>query len=155
VKKWYGRWLEDELQPDGSIIRIHRSEVLGDKSGFPTKRLAAINSPIYKAKPTANFEDFAEKNKVMIHHERSGCIFAGPVPSFCAKVFTSGRGTPSRSRCGHEAITSNFAPVARDITLPCELWLSNGFASYFVVGKTEWLMMKTNIWPCSPGVVLP
>jgi len=40
VKKWYGRWLEDELQPDGSIIRIHRSEILGDKSEFPTKRLA-------------------------------------------------------------------------------------------------------------------
>lgn len=40
VKKWYGRWLEDELQQDGSIIRIHRSEVLGDKSEFPTKRLA-------------------------------------------------------------------------------------------------------------------
>jgi integrase len=82
VKKWYGRWLEDELQPDGSIIRIHRSEVLGDKSEFPTKRLAqreldrrlaAINSPIYKAKPSASFEDFAEKwkSKVMIHHEGS------------------------------------------------------------------------------------
>ena len=82
VKKWYGRWLEDELQPDGSIIRIHRSEVLGDKSEFPTKRLAqreldrrlaTINSPIYKAKPSASFEDFAEKwkSKVMIHHEGS------------------------------------------------------------------------------------
>lgn len=82
VKKWYGRWLEDEIQPDGSIIRVHRSDVLGDKSEFPTKRLAqreldrrlaAINSPIYKAKPTANFEDFAEKwkGKIMIHHEGS------------------------------------------------------------------------------------
>jgi integrase len=82
VKKWYGRFLEDELQPDGSIIRIHRSEVLGDKSEFPTKRLAqreldrrlaAINNPIYKAKPSANFEDFVEKwkGKIMIHHEGS------------------------------------------------------------------------------------
>src|SRR5208283_1454395 len=58
VKKWYGHWLEDELQPDGSIFRIHRSEILGDKSEYPTKRLAqreldrrlaAINSPIYRA----------------------------------------------------------------------------------------------------------
>jgi hypothetical protein len=82
VKKWYGRWLEDELQLDGSVIRIHRSEILGDKSEFPTKRLAqreldrrlaAINSPIYKAKPTARFEDFAEKwkSKVSIHYEGS------------------------------------------------------------------------------------
>jgi len=35
-----------------------------------------------------------------------------------------------------------------------ELWLSNGFASSFGVGKTELLMMKTNILPRSPGVVL-
>jgi len=87
VKKWYGRFLEDELQPDGSIIRIHRSEVLGDKSEFPTKRLAqreldrrlaTINNPIYKAKPSANFEDFAEKwkGKIMIHHV-TRCLVAG------------------------------------------------------------------------------
>ena len=64
VKKWYDRWLEDELQPDGSVIRLHRSEILGDKSEFPTKRLAqreldrrlaAINSPISGARrPTHN-----------------------------------------------------------------------------------------------------
>jgi hypothetical protein len=35
-----------------------------------------------------------------------------------------------------------------------ELSLSNGFASYFGVGKTELLTMKTNILPRSPGVVL-
>ena len=25
---WIGRWLEDEIQPDGTIRRVHRSEVL-------------------------------------------------------------------------------------------------------------------------------
>jgi len=36
----------------------------------------------------------------------------------------------------------------------CERWLANGFASYFVVGKTGLPMMRTNIWPRSPGAAL-
>ena len=81
VKKWYGRWLEDELQPDGSIIRIHRSEILGDKSEFPTKRLAqreldrrlaAINNPIYKAKPTARVRGLCGEVEKQSHDSPRG-----------------------------------------------------------------------------------
>ncbi|MGA3212050.1 MAG: hypothetical protein ABSD20_12150 [Terriglobales bacterium] len=81
-KVWVGRWLEDEIQPDGSIERIHKSEVLGSLKDFPTKRLAqreldarvsVINSPTYRARPTATFKELAEKWKtlVMVNHEDS------------------------------------------------------------------------------------
>jgi transposase len=75
----------------------------------------------------------------------NGSIFAGPAPSFYAKAFTNGRGTPSRTRCGHEAITNNCAAGARDTTPRCERWPSNGFAWYFVVGKMGLPMMRPNI----------
>ncbi|MGB8478185.1 MAG: site-specific integrase [Acidobacteriaceae bacterium] len=77
-----GRWLEDEIQPDGSIKRVHRSEVLGTQKDFPTKRLAkreldghvaVVNSPSYRARPTATFRELTEKWKalVMCNHEES------------------------------------------------------------------------------------
>ena len=53
VKKWYGRWLEDELQLDGSIIRIHRSEVLGDKSEFRPSVSHNANSIVAWRRSTA------------------------------------------------------------------------------------------------------
>src|ERR1035437_2109424 len=81
-KVWVGRWLEDEIQPDGTIERIHKSEVLGSLKDFPTKRLAqreldgrvsVVNSPTYRARPTATFNDLAEKWKmlVMVNHAES------------------------------------------------------------------------------------
>ena len=77
-----GRWLDDEIQTDGIVVRRHRAEVLGTKAEFPTKRLAqreldrrlsTVNSPTYRARPTATFKDFAErwKAQVMIHHSLS------------------------------------------------------------------------------------
>src|ERR1700739_211203 len=39
-KVWIGRWLEDELQTDGTVVRRHKSDVLGTLKQFPTKRLA-------------------------------------------------------------------------------------------------------------------
>ncbi len=79
---WVGRWLEDEIQPDGTIERVHKSEVLGSLKDFPTKRLAqreldgrvsVVNSPTYRARPTATFNDLAEKWKmlVMVNHAES------------------------------------------------------------------------------------
>jgi integrase len=74
-KVWIGRWLDDELRPDGSVIRHHRAEKLGTKAEFPTKRLAQreldrrlaiVNNPTYKARPTASFSDFAERWKVQV-----------------------------------------------------------------------------------------
>src|SRR6266853_1299854 len=37
----------------------------------------------------------------------------GPARSFCVKVFTNGQVTPSGTRCGHEATTSNNEARAR------------------------------------------
>ena len=77
---WIGRWLEDEIQPDGMTRRVHRAEVLAafkleDAERLsiphcPTKRLAlrelqlrldTVNSPCYRARPTATFEQFAAR----------------------------------------------------------------------------------------------
>jgi integrase len=74
--------LEDEIQPDGSLHRRHKSEVLGTLKDFPTKRLAqreldirlaVVNTTTYRASPTALFTDFAErwKVKVMCNHKPS------------------------------------------------------------------------------------
>jgi integrase len=81
-KVWVGRWLEDEVQPDGTIKRVHKSDVLGSLKDYPTKRLAqreldarvaVVNSPTYRARPTATFQQLAEKWKllVMVNHEDS------------------------------------------------------------------------------------
>ena len=81
-KVWVGRWLDDEIQPDGSIHRRHKSEVLGTLKDFSTKRLAqreldrrlaVVNSPVYRARPTARFNEMTDrwKAKVMPNHEVS------------------------------------------------------------------------------------
>ena len=81
-KVWVGRWLEDVILPNGTIKRVHRSEVLGSVKDFPTMRLAqreldgrvaVVNSPNYRARPTATFNQLAEKWKmlVMVNHEDS------------------------------------------------------------------------------------
>ena len=81
-KVWIGRWLEDELPSDGSVVRRHKTEVLGTLKAFPTKRLAqreldarvaVVNSPTYRARPTATFQELAERWKVLVmrNHEDS------------------------------------------------------------------------------------
>ena len=54
---WVGRWLED-VEENGKITRLHKSEVIGTKKDFPSKRLAEreldirlsrINSTTYHA----------------------------------------------------------------------------------------------------------
>src|SRR5262245_29532264 len=61
---WIGRWREDVIQSDGTIIRPYKWEVLGTIGDYPTRRLAlralearlsTINSPTYRARPTAMF----------------------------------------------------------------------------------------------------
>lgn len=68
-KVWVGRWLDDVVE-DGLIRRVHRSEVLGTQRDYPTRklalraleeRLAVINSPTYRARPTATFKQFAAR----------------------------------------------------------------------------------------------
>jgi integrase len=67
---WIGRWREDVIQPDGSIARPYKCEVLGKLEDYPTRKLAlralearlsTINSPTYRARPTAAFADFANR----------------------------------------------------------------------------------------------
>jgi len=78
---WVGRWREDVIE-NGQIRRIERSEVLGSKSDFPTKRLAlrelekrlaVINDPRYRARPTATFTEFASRweSLVLVQHKLS------------------------------------------------------------------------------------
>ena len=56
---WIGRWREDVVQPDGTITRPYKWEVLGTTRDYPTRKLAlralearlsTINSPTYRAR---------------------------------------------------------------------------------------------------------
>lgn len=67
---WIGRWREDVIQADGRITRPYKWEVLGTIEDYPTRKLAlralearlsTINSPTYRARPTAAFADFANR----------------------------------------------------------------------------------------------
>jgi len=67
---WKGRWREDVMQPDGTITRPYKWEVLGTIQDYPTRKLAlralearlsTINSPTYRARPTATFAEFANR----------------------------------------------------------------------------------------------
>jgi len=64
------------------VVRRHKSEVLGSLKEYPTKRLAqreldarvsVVNSPTYRARPTASFRDLAERWKLLVmpNHEDS------------------------------------------------------------------------------------
>src|SRR3974390_932563 len=59
---WVGRWREGVIQPDGTIKRQYKWEVLGTIQDYPARKLAlraletrlsTINSPTYRARPTA------------------------------------------------------------------------------------------------------
>jgi integrase len=82
VVLWIGRWREDIITPSGEVKRVRKSEVLGTKKDYPTKRLAlraledkltAINDPSYKATPTITFRNFAQKwtDTVLAQHDKS------------------------------------------------------------------------------------
>ena len=67
---WRGRWREDVIQPNGSITRTYIWETLGTTQDYPTRKLAlraleaclsTINSPTYRARPTATFAEFANR----------------------------------------------------------------------------------------------
>ena len=75
------RWREDVIE-NGSLRRIYRSEVIGSKAEYPTKRLAqraaedrlsVVNSPNYRARPTATFRQFAARwqSSVLPQHKPS------------------------------------------------------------------------------------
>lgn len=75
------RWREDVIE-DGTLRRVYRSEVIGFKSDYPTRRLAiraaadrlsTINSPNFRARPTATFHQFAApwQSTVLPQHKPS------------------------------------------------------------------------------------
>jgi integrase len=79
---WIGRWREDVIQPDGTITRPYKWEPLGTVKDYPTRKLAlralearlsTINSPTYRARPTAAFAEFANRwdATVLSQHKRS------------------------------------------------------------------------------------
>ena len=79
---WIGRWREDIITPEGKIKRVRKSEVLGTRKQYPTKRLALrvledrlspINDPSYRAAPTISFRAFADKwqKTVLVQHDPS------------------------------------------------------------------------------------
>jgi integrase len=75
------RWREDVIE-NGTPRRVYRSEVIGIKSDYPTRRLAmraaadrlsTVNSPNFRARPTATFRQFAARwqSTVLPQHKPS------------------------------------------------------------------------------------
>ena len=75
------RWREDVIE-NGTLRRVYRSEVIGTKSDYPTRRLAmraatdrlsTVNSPNFRARPTATFRQFAARwqSTVLPQHKPS------------------------------------------------------------------------------------
>ena len=73
---WVGRWREDEIV-DGRARRVRRSEVLGEKKegDLPTRalarrrleeRLAVVNDPSYRARPSSTFAEFAKRWEALV-----------------------------------------------------------------------------------------
>jgi len=68
MRVWVARWREDTLLPDGSLGRLHRSEVIGAVEDIPTKRqalallqerLSGINQGTHKPSSVLAFREFA------------------------------------------------------------------------------------------------
>jgi integrase len=73
---WVGRWREDVIE-NGRLHRVRRSEVLGDKKegDLPTRalarrkleeRLAVVNDPLYRARPSSTFAQFAKRWEALV-----------------------------------------------------------------------------------------
>jgi integrase len=103
ARVWVGRWLDDVILTDGTIRRVHRSEVLGTITEFPTRRLAqrelqarldTVNSPCYRARPTATFSQFVTRWQatVLTQHKPST---QATIRSHLRKYLVPGFGTLS------------------------------------------------------------
>ena len=81
--------------------------------------------------------------------KRKWVHFRWACPKFLRQSFHEWAVIPSSNRNGHEFTTSNNAVREIPIMRPCGHWPSNGFASYFVAGRTELPTMRTRTWPRS------
>src|SRR5690348_13024066 len=71
-KCWFGRWYQDELQPDGAVKRVHRSKKLADYSDrYRTQNdvkpllddiLKPLNEGKMDARSTMALAQFVEKH---------------------------------------------------------------------------------------------
>jgi integrase len=79
---WVARWREDVIGADGNVRRVRRSEVVGTKKDFPTKKLALreleilvapVNRPDYRALKCETFAVFAKtwQKDVLSQHKPS------------------------------------------------------------------------------------
>ena len=84
----------------------------------------------------------------------SGCMCAGPAPSFCGRPFTSLPPFRSADRFGQKPSTNKNGSRARITMRPCAPWLSSGFGFCIVAGKTASLMRSRATWRPS-GAVAP
>jgi hypothetical protein len=77
-----GRWREDVIQMDGTIVRVERSIVLGPVSELKTEKMAErsfapilrkVNSLDYRPEKFAKISDFADvwETTVLIHQKPS------------------------------------------------------------------------------------
>jgi integrase len=80
--RWCARWREDVLQPDGSVKRIRKWDVIAMKRDCPTRRMAQrildeklrlINREDYKPAPAETFAEFADRwmKSVLVHDKPS------------------------------------------------------------------------------------
>jgi integrase len=87
---WVARWREDVIDALGRVIRVRRSEVLGNRKDFPTKklalreledRIAPVNSPSYRAMRAATFAEFAKlwEEQVLTQYKPSTQEWSGRV----------------------------------------------------------------------------
>jgi Phage integrase, N-terminal SAM-like domain len=99
---WVARWREDVIDSAGQVKRVRRSEVLGTRKDFPTKKLALreledrtapVNSTSYRAMRTATFAEFAKlwEEQVLTQYkpstqEWSGRVLRGTLLPYFAKM---------------------------------------------------------------------
>lgn len=98
-KVWVGRWREDVINPDGTVRRVEKKEVLGTKKEFPTKKLAIremesrltpINSVNYRALRASTFADFAqlwEKNALSQHKPSTQSAIKSQLKKWLVRYF--------------------------------------------------------------------
>lgn len=78
--KWFGRWREDLIEPDGTIRRVERSMILGTKRELATARLAKrkleqvlahVNSPDYRPSRVGTVKEFSERwQELFLKHRK-------------------------------------------------------------------------------------
>ena len=98
---WIGRWREDVIQSDGSIARPYKWEVLGTIHDYPTRKLAlraiearlsTINSPTYRARPTATFTEFANRWEATVlcqHKPSTQCAIRSQIRKWLLPAFNN------------------------------------------------------------------